>query len=218
MASEGPLGPGTMATDSSVGTINWLTQDNAKVDDATYADARSTANAISYYLKATNFGFVIPSGATIDGITVEIRRRDDGTPSAVTDEYVQIVKADATIGTVNKADTSTLWLDYATTATYGGVSDLWGEDWSATDINNSNFGVVISADVRDDGPQTFCHGFVEYLKITIEYTGGAAGTNMQINIGDTWKAVASAQVNIGDAWKAVASAKVNIGDTWKTIF
>ena len=44
------------------------------------------------------------------------------------------------------------------------------------------------------------------------------GTNMQINIGDVWKAVPSAQINIGDTWKPVASAKVNIGDTWKTIF
>lgn len=48
--------------------------------------------------------------------------------------------------------------------------------------------------------------------------GESTGTNMQINIGDTWKAVASMQVNVGDAWKAVKSAQINIGDTWKTIF
>lgn len=46
----------------------------------------------------------------------------------------------------------------------------------------------------------------------------AAGTNMQINIGDAWKAIPTMQINIGDAWKAVASAKINIGDAWKTIF
>ena len=46
----------------------------------------------------------------------------------------------------------------------------------------------------------------------------AAGTNMQINIGDAWKSVAAMKINIGDAWKDVASAKINIGDAWKTIF
>ena len=45
-----------------------------------------------------------------------------------------------------------------------------------------------------------------------------AGTNMQVNIGDTWKDVAAMQVNIGDTWKDVAGAQINIGDTWKTIF
>jgi len=46
----------------------------------------------------------------------------------------------------------------------------------------------------------------------------ATGTNMQVNIGDTFKSVSAAQVNIGDTWKTVTSAQVNIGDTWKTIF
>ena len=59
------------------------------------------------------------------------------------------------------------------------------------------------------------------------YSGGGAqvqtaaastGTNMQINIGDSWKSVDGMQINIGDTWKAVASAKLNIGDSWKTIF
>ena len=46
----------------------------------------------------------------------------------------------------------------------------------------------------------------------------AAGTNIQINIADAWKAVSAMQINIGDAWKTVAGAQVNIGDAWKTIF
>lgn len=46
----------------------------------------------------------------------------------------------------------------------------------------------------------------------------AVGTNMQINIGDAWKAVAGIQINIGDSWKAVAGMQINIGDAWKAIF
>ena len=46
----------------------------------------------------------------------------------------------------------------------------------------------------------------------------AAGTNMQINIGDAWKTVDGMQINIGDVWKNVDGAQINIGDSWKTIF
>jgi hypothetical protein len=45
-----------------------------------------------------------------------------------------------------------------------------------------------------------------------------AGTNIQLNVGDTWKTVSAAKVNIGDSWKAVSKAQVNVGDTWKTVF
>lgn len=47
---------------------------------------------------------------------------------------------------------------------------------------------------------------------------GAASTNIQINIGDTWKVMAAAQINIGDVWKDVTSVKINIGDVWKDVF
>lgn len=48
--------------------------------------------------------------------------------------------------------------------------------------------------------------------------GGGAGTNMQLNIGDSWKTIDGMQINIGDVWKEVAGAQVNIGDSWKNIF
>lgn len=62
--------------------------------------------------------------------------------------------------------------------------------------------------------------------ITALYNGGnglpyeavATGTNMKINIGDSWKDVSGIKINVGDSWKTVSGAKVNIGDTWKTIF
>jgi hypothetical protein len=56
------------------------------------------------------------------------------------------------------------------------------------------------------------------MSIHCNYTPSAAGTNMQINIGDTFKSIAGMQINIGDVWKTVAGAQINIGDVWKTIF
>lgn len=52
----------------------------------------------------------------------------------------------------------------------------------------------------------------------IEITAISIGTNMQINIGDTWKSVDALKINIGDVWKDVVSVKQNIGDVWKDVF
>ncbi|KKK55514.1 hypothetical protein LCGC14_3073800, partial [marine sediment metagenome] len=70
----GATSPGTMADDDTVGTRVWNNPNGAKVSD----DARANVllqNQTSRYLKATNFGFAIPTGATIDGILVEIEQK-----------------------------------------------------------------------------------------------------------------------------------------------
>jgi len=41
---------------------------------------------------------------------------------------------------------------------------------------------------------------------------------VQVNIGDTWKSVASAKISVsGVAWSYVNDVQINIGDTWKEI-
>lgn len=57
-----------------------------------------------------------------------------------------------------------------------------------------------------------------YHYFTTKTNPSAAGTNLQLNIGDAWKTVDGVQINIGDAWKAVAGMQINIDDAWKTIF
>ena len=215
MASEGPNNPGTMAEDTAVGTRDWFNIDNAKTSDDNYALNYAFMEEISHYLKATNFGFSIPGGATIDGILVEVERRREALTRVMQDEFIKIVKSNGSIGTENKAS-ATYW-PYPTDAiaSYGGAEDLWSESWSDTDINNANFGVVIATDSMTDGGD----GWVDHIRITVYYTEAEPeGTNTQINIGDAWKEVSAMQINIGDAWKDVASAKINIGDTWKSIF
>ena len=46
----------------------------------------------------------------------------------------------------------------------------------------------------------------------------AAGTNMNTNIGDTFKDVDSLKINISGVWKDVIAVKQNIGDVWKNVF
>ena len=61
-------------------------------------------------------------------------------------------------------------------------------------------------------------GSASRYSIYCTYTAGAAGTNMEINIGDAWKDVDKLEINIGDTWKDVTKVQLNVGDTWKTIF
>ncbi len=44
------------------------------------------------------------------------------------------------------------------------------------------------------------------------------GTNIQIDIGSTWKTVTDVSINIGGSWKTVTGIQQNISSSWKTIF
>ena len=150
-ADTGWTSPGTMANDAAVGDVAWNTPDNAKVSDDsdshTYSDYIDVYR-YSNYLKATNFGFSIPSGATIDGIVVEIEKQTDGATTDIHtyDNAVKIVKADASIGATDKSNVS-YWPTSDTYVSHGAVDDLWGEEWTDTNINHSNFGVVLQTKI-----------------------------------------------------------------------
>jgi hypothetical protein len=139
--STAATSPGTMADVDTVGTIAWADVNNAKSSD----DAKATVIAFgtTHYLKATNFGFSIPTGATINGILVEIERRKDSLDGTY-DTEIKIVKSNGSIGTTNKAYTTTMWNNFDEYVSYGSSIDLWGEAWTAEDINDTDFGVALS--------------------------------------------------------------------------
>ena len=73
MPTEGPESPSAMTNDSaSSGWSAWTNPDNAKTSNNTYAVFSADSAGRSYYLKATDFGFSIPDGSTIDGIKLEV--------------------------------------------------------------------------------------------------------------------------------------------------
>jgi len=69
---------------------------------------------------------------------------------------------------------------------------------------------------NDDGSKLYVTGMSG--KDINEYVMEEAGTNLKINIGDTWKEVTEMKINIGDEWKEVTNTQINIGDTWKEVF
>lgn len=146
-ASQGPRSPGTLSNSTTAGTLAWNTPANAASSNNSFATRAMSGNQATNYLRASNLGFDIPDGATILGIQVSIERSrssGSGTSNNIRDNEVKIVRANGTVGATNRA-VSTSWSTTDTTQPYGSASDLWGEEWTARDINDSDFGVVLSA-------------------------------------------------------------------------
>jgi len=170
MADTGALSAGTGADDNSVGTVTWSSPDN--ITSTSVFEYSSAINYFyptsSHYLKATNFGFSISTGATIDGILVEIRQKANYSLQLY-DKEVKIVKSDGSLGTENKADTDRNWETGYSYIPYGSSTDLWSESWESGDINDADFGVVISTQCVGGGP-TPMTTYIEHIRITVYYT------------------------------------------------
>lgn len=171
--------PGTCANVAGVGTQTWGSPSNALLLDTSYATVDVNSNQISQYLQCTGYGFSIPAGSTINGITVSVRRLVDSTSGTTQDYAVRLVRA-GTIQATNKAS-ATPYTTTATTATYGSTSDLWSGTWSASDINSSGFGVAFSAQKPSttSGNRTVS---VDVISVSVNYTVAPAPCNPPSNI------------------------------------
>jgi len=202
--------PGTTIDVATVGTKIWNNPNNAQSSDDNYADSIGGAGGgTSHYLEATNFGFAVPVGSTINGIEVEFERKANLADNT-SDFRIYIVKADGTYGAENKA-VGGFWPTVDTYLGYGGAIDLWSLAWTPANINHANFGVVLSVLMLANG-----RAYVDHVRIKVFYTLPA--TNMKINIADTFEDVDSIKINIGGAWRDVIKIQINIGDVWKDVF
>ncbi len=170
-SSSGPNNGSTFANDNNgftMGNVSWSNPSNAQTSNNVRATAAFTVGGdTSNYLKATGFGFSIPTDATINGIKVEVERSISVQAfNTVTDNSVKIVQA-GTIGGNEKANGSS-WTTTDTYDTYGGTTDLWGLTWTAAAINASNFGAVISATAVEISDTT--NAQIDHIRITVSYT------------------------------------------------
>lgn len=184
MTTAGPNIAGAGA--SSGGGTAWTNPGNITADDASYATCTLTASGTSQALNGTSFGFSIPSGATIDGFLVEIERFSSsplGSPFNIADSNVQLIKG-GTAGGTNKS-TGAVW-NYTspTIVSFGGAADLWGQTWTDSDVNASNFGATLS--IQNLSGVSTRTGSVDYIRITVYYTasgGSSSATNTLMMMG-----------------------------------
>ena len=137
--------PGTLASQDLGGTparVDWTSPSNAAASDDAYATNAPGPHYFGDGLRATNFGFSIPSGAAIVGIEVEIERKAS-TAASVSDYELYLIKAGARAGG-NMAAGTTLWPAADAAATYGGAATTWGAALVEADVELSTFGVELS--------------------------------------------------------------------------
>lgn len=168
--------PGTCANvDWVTGTQGWSNTGNALISDNIGATADVNDSQVSEYLRCTGYGFSIPAGAVINGITVTVRRQVSSTTggSSVDDQSVRLVKANTVVGSdlASGTDYTTAWVD----AIYGGTANLWGTTWSVAEINATNFGVAFAAHKvnTSSGSRTVR---VDVISVAVTYTDSTPPT------------------------------------------
>ena len=142
--SVGPTVAGAGANDGSSGTA-WTNPNNV-----TSAISFCTAT-FNFHLgvvgtqndDATTFGFALAATQLISGIQISLVAKYL-LNSGIANSFfitVQLLKNGNLVG----ASKTALITTAATTYTFGGPADLWGTTFTATDINNSAWGVAVSA-------------------------------------------------------------------------
>ncbi|MFW9969342.1 MAG: hypothetical protein ACFFDF_04015, partial [Candidatus Odinarchaeota archaeon] len=146
---------------------DWINPTYATAQDSLETYAEISKKKSSEPIRATNFSFTIPTGATINGITVGFDRY------ASASNVIEDIAVDLVLGGNTKGDpqiSATPWdtSDDNVYSIYGGTNDLWGTSWSVAEINSITFGVQISVDnVDTSNAQT---AYIDHICINITYT------------------------------------------------
>jgi len=206
---------------TGVGTVAWVNPSYITTTDtnnATFTGA-SYSTTYSNYLRASNFNFAIPDGQKITGIILVVKGKK-GLSSLATknikDNIIKIVNASGSVVGDDKADKTTLWPTTAGEFTYGSSSDNWGLNLLSADVNDTDFGVVISAVSYTEtvGPK----GYIESVTLQLFYEPDAvAPTVTTQDVTNIEKQSATANGTITDTGGENATRrgfcyKVGVGD------
>ena len=112
-----------------------------------------------------NYGFSIPTGATIAGIEVRLDARADSTSSSPK-MCVQMSWDGGTTWTAAKS-TGTLGTSM-NTFTLGSTTDSWGRTWSPADFTDANLRVRV-IDVSSSTSRDF---FLDWIAVRVTHNGG----------------------------------------------
>lgn len=174
----------TQVNDTNFGSIAWTNPGKASASDNGRVQATLAGTTSTNYLKVTNFGYDIPSTATIRGILVEIEKsRSGGSAGNARDSVVSLVKSDGTVSATNKADTTTNWPTSEAYTPYGSVADLWSETWTYNDINDPDFGVVLAAKGSTAGTDRIAN--VDHIRLTVYYSVNGRDFTQSVSQGST---------------------------------
>lgn len=156
---------------STGGTTPWANPANGLTSNNVYTtNTTSVTTANNPYFVANGFDFSsIPANATITGITMVLERKyTGGTTGNVRDAVVQLTKDSSAVVGTNLARTTTNWGTTDSFNTYGATNNLWGTTWTPSELQNTNFGVVIQAVGFGTGANRVAN--IDSVTVNVAYT------------------------------------------------
>lgn len=167
------------------GARNWQNVSDALTDNALYAFSTfDSTGTVTKYLYLSDYNFSIPSDATVTGFTVTVQKRASGTAQ---DHFVGLAYPDGTNVSITfpGKQEGTNWTSGEGTSNYGNSNDPWNKTWTYSEVNDQNFGVVISAQGASGSSP-----LIDTVKIAVAYhriyadiaTGGAQGGGSGTNV------------------------------------
>jgi hypothetical protein len=141
---------------------SWIDPGNAYASDNSYASMSGTSKSRDW----SEFDFGIPSGATIDGVQVEVEKRASNTASNSTLAVELSWNGGLTYTSAGKSVSFSNGADDV--ATFGGAADTWGRIWIPAETSNANFRVRLRGSVPGDSGSN--HIYVDHIQVTVHYT------------------------------------------------
>jgi len=189
-AGTGASSSTVYAGDPTGGYYAWanpsrITADDASLSTVTFPSAAGTSNTASEYLRASNFGFSIPTGARIDGVTTSVEASQTGSFGP----YIYRVRL-AVGGALTAEDKANAGagITWSGMLVHGGPSDTWSNALDSSIVNASNFGVgylvvplIVASTIQA------CTGSADVVTMTVDYTiiGPPVTTNAMSAISST---------------------------------
>lgn len=151
----------------------WTSPGSITASDNAYASVTLSSSVLtSQTLQATNFSFGIPPYSVVNGIVVGFERKAS-TLNTIRDNHIYLIKNGSLLGN-NKVAAPAYWSTTEGVVSFGGPADKWGATLTASDINDSTFGVLIDAQWYSayGAAET---AYVDSIEMTVYYDGFACG-------------------------------------------
>lgn len=152
-------------TNETDGDGTWDTPANAGADD----NSDSTATTDSAAWRWGTFTFGVPGGATIVGIEATVEAYNVNAAAAALNCHLSWNAGTSRTAAKRIPTTGYLTSPSRLVFVLGGPTDLWGRSWTDTELNNTNFRVILDSVGQAGGGLPA----IDYVKINVYYTTAA---------------------------------------------
>lgn len=177
--------PGTVTADA-----DWTNPNNIKAEDGAVAQSSYwVTKGGSGNIAGSNFGFSLPSTVIIDGIQVDVKFSGTNLGG---ETVILSNNGGSKTATRNISQNpgSLTWVSI------GGPTDMWGQAWTYSDLNNSGFNALINAFASHSPADAVMN--IDAVRITVFYHIGLPSTPTEVPTRELYKVRNQSGIYIGN--------------------